>query len=130
MASSKELCSVCGKPFEEKQNSTYCGVCDSCFHYACLQLGGNKQVFYSSAGNTSYPPERKSYFSELTSNVQTETVRLSKQTTILFINDVPTITSKNANLVLYTDNTSIIITSPSSAKFSTKVNTVFVDING
>jgi len=39
--------------------------------------------------------------SELTSNVQTETVRLSKQTNIvLFINDVPT-TSKNAKLVIF-----------------------------
>jgi len=68
--------------------------------------------------------------SELTSNVQTETVRLSKQTNILlFINDVPTTTSKNAKLVLYTDNTSKIITSPNSAEFSIKVNTVFADIN-
>jgi len=68
--------------------------------------------------------------SELTSNVQTGTMRLSKQTNILlFINDVPT-TSKNAKLVLYTNNTSKIITSPSSAKFSTKFNTVFADING
>jgi hypothetical protein len=68
--------------------------------------------------------------SELTSNVQTETVRLSKQTNILlFINDVPTTTSKNAKLVSYTDNTSKIITSPNSAEFSTKVNTVFADIN-
>jgi len=41
---------------------------------------------------------------------------------------VPTTTSKNAKLVLYTDNTSK-ITSPSSAEFSTKVNTVFADIN-
>jgi len=68
--------------------------------------------------------------SQLTCNVQTEKVRLSKQTNILlFINDVPTTASKNAKLVLYTDNTSKIITSPNSAEFSTKINTVFADIN-
>jgi len=35
----------------------------------------------------------------------------------------------DAKLVLYTDNTSKIINSPNSAEFSTKVNTVFANIN-
>ena len=47
----------------------------------------------------------------------------------LFINDVPIITSKNATLVLYAENTSITITSPSSTEFSIEVGTVFADIN-
>jgi len=42
---------------------------------------------------------------------------------------MPTVTSNNAKFVLYTNDTSIIITSPSSVEFSNKVNTVFVDIN-
>jgi hypothetical protein len=44
------------------------------------------------------------------------------------INDLPII-SNNAILVLYTDDTSIIITSHSNMEFSTKVNTAFTDIN-
>ena len=47
---------------------------------------------------------------------------------LLFINDVP-IMSKNATLVLYAEDTSITITSPSSTEFSTEVSTVFADIN-
>jgi hypothetical protein len=39
------------------------------------------------------------------------------------------ITSKNAKLMLYTSDTSLIITSSKSVEFSTKVNTVFADIN-
>jgi len=48
---------------------------------------------------------------------------------LLFINDLPIITSDNAKLVLYADDTSIIITSHSTTEFSTKVNTVFADVN-
>jgi len=39
------------------------------------------------------------------------------------------IMSKNATLVLYAEDTSITITSPSSTEFSTEVSTVFADIN-
>jgi hypothetical protein len=42
---------------------------------------------------------------------------------------VPIITSKNATLVLYAEDTSITTTSPSSTEFSTEVSTVFADIN-
>jgi hypothetical protein len=49
---------------------------------------------------------------------------------LLFINDLPLITSKNATLVLYTDDSSLIITGSNPVEFSTKVNTAFADING
>ena len=42
---------------------------------------------------------------------------------------VPTTTSKNAKLVLYANDTSLIITGPNSVEFCTEVNTVFADIN-
>jgi hypothetical protein len=41
---------------------------------------------------------------------------------------VPT-TSKNAKLVSYADDTSLIVTGPNSVEFCTEVNTVFADIN-
>ena len=47
----------------------------------------------------------------------------------LFINDVPIITSKNATLVLYAEDISITIISPSSTEFSIEVRTVFANIN-
>jgi len=46
----------------------------------------------------------------------------------LFIKDVPII-SKNDTLVLYAEDASIAITSPSSTEFSTEVSTVLADIN-
>jgi hypothetical protein len=48
---------------------------------------------------------------------------------LLFIKELPLITSKNATLVLYADDTSLIITGSNPVEFSTKVNTVFADIN-
>jgi hypothetical protein len=48
---------------------------------------------------------------------------------LLFINDLLSVTSKNATLVLYADDTSLISTGSNHVKFSTKVNTVFADIN-
>jgi mannose/fructose/N-acetylgalactosamine-specific phosphotransferase system component IID len=46
---------------------------------------------------------------------------------LLFINVLPIMTSKNAKLVLYADDTSLIITGSNSVEFSTKVSTVFAD---
>jgi len=48
---------------------------------------------------------------------------------LLIINDLPTVTSKNAKFVLHADDICIIITSPSSVEFSTKVNILIADIN-
>ena len=48
---------------------------------------------------------------------------------LLFINNVPIIIYKNATIVLYAEDTSITIISPSSTEFSTEVSTLFADIN-
>jgi retron-type reverse transcriptase len=45
---------------------------------------------------------------------------------LLYINDLPIVTTKNAKLVLYADDTSFIITSPSSIEFSNKLNTILM----
>jgi len=46
-----------------------------------------------------------------------------------YINDLPTVTAKCAKLVLYTDDTSLIITNPSPKEFANKLNKIFVDVN-
>ena len=48
---------------------------------------------------------------------------------LLYINDLPTVTAKNAKLVLYVDDTSLIITSPSPIEFANKLNIVFANVN-
>jgi hypothetical protein len=48
---------------------------------------------------------------------------------LLFINNLPLITTKNATLVLYADDTGLIITGSNPVELSTKVNTVLADIN-
>jgi len=48
----------------------------------------------------------------------------------LIINDLPTVTAKNSKLVLYADDTSLIITNPSSIEFANKLNIrLFQEIN-
>jgi len=49
---------------------------------------------------------------------------------LLYINDLPEVTAKNAKLVLYADDTSLIVTSPSPEEFTTKLNNVFTDVYG
>jgi hypothetical protein len=48
---------------------------------------------------------------------------------LLFVNGLLLITIQNAKLMLYADDTSLIITCSSYVKFSTKVNAVFAEIN-
>jgi len=48
---------------------------------------------------------------------------------LLYINDLPSITAKNAKLVLYADDTSCIITNPSLSEFAINVNKLLADIN-
>jgi hypothetical protein len=48
---------------------------------------------------------------------------------LLYISDLPTVTAKNAKLVLYADDTSFIITNPSPIEFANKLNKVFTDVN-
>lgn len=47
---------------------------------------------------------------------------------LLYINDLPTVTAKNAKVVLYADDTSLIITSTNYTEFVTKLNNVFLDV--
>jgi hypothetical protein len=42
---------------------------------------------------------------------------------------LPTVTAKNAKLVLYADDTSFIITNPSPTEFANKLNKIFADVN-
>jgi hypothetical protein len=46
---------------------------------------------------------------------------------LLYINDLPTAIAKNAKLVLYADDTSLIITSSNHTEFATKLNNVLAD---
>jgi hypothetical protein len=48
---------------------------------------------------------------------------------LLYINDLPTVTTKNAKLVLYADDTSFIITNPSPIEVANKLNKIFPDVN-
>jgi hypothetical protein len=48
---------------------------------------------------------------------------------LLFINDLPTVSAKNAKLVLYADDASLIITSSIPIEFTAKLNNVLADVH-
>ena len=48
---------------------------------------------------------------------------------LLYINDLATVTAKNAKVVLCTDDTSLVIDNPSPIQFANKLNTVFTYVN-
>jgi hypothetical protein len=48
---------------------------------------------------------------------------------LLYINDLPTVTAKNAKLLLYADDTSLIITNHSPIGFDNKLNIIFANVN-
>jgi hypothetical protein len=48
---------------------------------------------------------------------------------LLYINDLPTVTAKNSKLVLYADDTSLIITSSSPTEFATKLHNTLADVH-
>jgi hypothetical protein len=48
---------------------------------------------------------------------------------LLYINDLPHITNENSKIVLFADDTSIIITNPNPSKFENSVNKIIQDIN-
>jgi hypothetical protein len=48
---------------------------------------------------------------------------------LVYINGLPTVTAKNAKLVLYADDTSFIVINPSPIEFANKLNKVFADVN-
>ena len=47
---------------------------------------------------------------------------------LLYINDLTTVTAKDAKLVLHADDTSLIITSSSPIKFANKLNIIFANV--
>jgi len=47
---------------------------------------------------------------------------------LLYINDLPVVTAKNAKVVLYADDTSLIIASTNYTEFVTKLNNVLLDV--
>jgi hypothetical protein len=48
---------------------------------------------------------------------------------LLYINDLPLVTAKNAKLVLYADDTSFLITNPIPIGFANKLNKIFAEVN-
>jgi hypothetical protein len=48
---------------------------------------------------------------------------------LLYVNDLPKITDENSKIVLFADDTSIIITSPNPIQFKNNVNKIFQDVN-
>jgi hypothetical protein len=48
---------------------------------------------------------------------------------LLYINDLPQITNENSKIILYTDDTSLIIANPNPTNFKNNVNKIFQDIN-
>jgi len=44
-------------------------------------------------------------------------------------NYFPTVTAKNAKLVIYADDTSFVFTKPSPIEFANKINNVFANVN-
>ena len=48
---------------------------------------------------------------------------------LIYINDLPNLTSTGTKILLYVDDTSIIVTSPNLENFETKIGNKFGDIN-
>jgi len=48
---------------------------------------------------------------------------------LIYINDLPNLTSTGTKILLYADDTSIIVISPNMENFETKIGNIFGDIN-
>jgi len=48
---------------------------------------------------------------------------------LIYINDLPNLTSTGTKIILYGDDTSIIVTGPNLENFETKIDNIFGDIN-
>jgi len=48
---------------------------------------------------------------------------------LLYINHLPQITNENSKIILYTDDTSLLIANPNHTNFENNVNKIFQDIN-
>jgi hypothetical protein len=54
MTASKEVCTVCDKPFHGRQKIIRCGGCDSRFRCVCLKISDTEFSFYTASGKSSY----------------------------------------------------------------------------
>jgi len=48
---------------------------------------------------------------------------------LIYVNDLPNLTSIGTKIILYVDDTSIIVTSPNLENFETKIDRIFGDVN-
>jgi len=48
---------------------------------------------------------------------------------LIYISDLPNLASIGTQIILYADDTSIIVTSPNLENFETKINSIFEDIS-
>jgi hypothetical protein len=48
---------------------------------------------------------------------------------LLYINDLPQIANENSKIILYADDTSLIIANPNPTNFGNNINKIFQDIN-
>jgi hypothetical protein len=80
-------------------------------------------VIHNSTNNSSYSDW------ELVKHGVPQGSVLSPLLFLLFRNNLPITSSTNSELVLYANDTSLVITSSNSVEFSTKVHIVFADVN-
>jgi hypothetical protein len=73
-------------------------------------------------------PDSQSKWGKITDDVPPESI-LDPLLFLLYINDLPQITQENSKMIIYADDTSIIITNPNPSNFENIVNRIFEDIN-
>ena len=119
-------------------------VCNSCAEIACCSSELTFMYLYAHSSMQKVRQQRIScihlYFVNLTSfnptnkqlmelGLQFQTALLGPLLFLLYINDLPQITHENSKVILYADDTSIIITSPNPSNYENIVNKIFENIN-
>jgi len=83
--------------------------------YQKMVLNNNSPDSSSNWGNISYGLPQGSIFGPLLF--------------LLYINELSQITNENSKIILYADDTSLIITTPNPTNFERNINEIFHDIN-